>query len=69
MAAAPSPPSPPVPSTTPSSSTRSSTLTVVFAQGGSGSTCLLRPNAVVRGHVELKLIKPCHTSGIRLSLK
>ncbi|KAG9070824.1 hypothetical protein KI688_008365 [Linnemannia hyalina] len=68
MAVSPSPP-PPVPSTTPSSSTRSSTLTVVFAQGGSGSTCLLRPNAVVRGHVELKLIKPCHASGVRLSLK
>ncbi|KAF9335639.1 hypothetical protein BGZ91_010430, partial [Linnemannia elongata] len=69
MAVSPSPPPPPVPSTTPSSPARSSTLAVVFAQGGSGSTCLLRPNAVVRGHVELKLIKPCHTSGIRLSLK
>ncbi|KAG0316163.1 hypothetical protein BGZ97_007325, partial [Linnemannia gamsii] len=69
MAVSPSPPPPPVPNTTPSSSPRSSTLTVVFAQGGTGSTCLLRPNAVVRGHVELKLIKPCHASGIRLSLK
>ncbi|KAF9126104.1 hypothetical protein BGW39_006862 [Mortierella sp. 14UC] len=69
MAVSPSPPPPPaIPTTTPSSSTRS-TLAIVFAQGGSGSTCLLRPNAVIRGHVELKLIKPCHASGIRLSLK
>ncbi|KAG0280291.1 hypothetical protein BGZ95_010651 [Linnemannia exigua] len=68
MAVSPSPPPPlpAIPTTTPS--TRS-TLAIVFSQGGVGSTCLLRPNAVVRGHVELKLIKPCHASGIRLSLK
>ncbi|KAF9913173.1 hypothetical protein EC991_003633 [Linnemannia zychae] len=69
MAVSPSPPPPPaIPTTIPSSSARS-TLAIVFEQGGSGSTCLLRPNVVVRGHVELKLIKPCHASGIRLSLK
>jgi len=44
-----------------------SSIRLVFSQGG--STCLLRPNAVVRGHVELKLIKPCYSAGIRVKLR
>ncbi|KAF9201203.1 hypothetical protein BGZ49_008564 [Haplosporangium sp. Z 27] len=44
-----------------------STITLVFDKGG--STCLLRPNAVVRGQVELKLIKPCYAAGIRVKLR
>ncbi|KAF9362883.1 hypothetical protein BGX34_005320 [Mortierella sp. NVP85] len=62
--------SPPVPANPPpaaSNAAPKSSITLVFAQGG--STCLLRPNAVVRGHVELKLIKPCYAAGIRVKLK
>ncbi|KAF9213779.1 hypothetical protein BGZ59_004844 [Podila verticillata] len=42
-------------------------ITLVFAQGG--NSCVLRPNAVVRGHVELRLIKPCYATGIRVRLR
>ncbi|KAF9331022.1 hypothetical protein BG006_006089 [Podila minutissima] len=42
-------------------------ITLVFAQGG--NSCVLRPNAVVRGHVELRLIKPCYAAGIRVRLR
>ncbi|KAF9113832.1 hypothetical protein BGX27_000736 [Mortierella sp. AM989] len=44
-----------------------SSITLVFDKGG--STCLLRPNAIVRGQVELKLIKPCYAAGIRVKLR
>ncbi|KAF9432589.1 hypothetical protein BGZ76_010583 [Entomortierella beljakovae] len=53
--------------TSPSGVTSRSSITLVFDKGG--STCILRPNAVVRGQVELKLIKPCYASGIRVRLK
>ncbi|KAG0249692.1 hypothetical protein BG011_009029 [Mortierella polycephala] len=66
MAVSPSSSTPLPPSTSPSTTPRSS-VTLVFAQGG--STCLLQPNAVVRGHVELKLIKACYASGIRVRLR
>ncbi|KAG0237936.1 hypothetical protein BGW42_008036 [Actinomortierella wolfii] len=45
----------------------SSSISLVFAQGT--TTCVLRPNTVVRGHVDLRLISPCYASGIRVRLR
>ncbi|KAG0201060.1 hypothetical protein BGX28_006056 [Mortierella sp. GBA30] len=66
MAVSPSP-SPSNPPPIPSNAPLRSSVTLVFAQGG--STCLLRPNAVVRGHVALNLTKACYAAGIRIRLR
>ncbi|KAF9580980.1 hypothetical protein BGW38_002164 [Lunasporangiospora selenospora] len=55
-----------LPSTNPSAS-QTSTVSISFAQGG--STCILRPNVTVRGNVDLRLIKPCYATGIRVRLR
>ncbi|KAG0256875.1 hypothetical protein DFQ27_005440 [Actinomortierella ambigua] len=66
-------PPPPQPVTSSSTTTTtiqqpsSSSISLIFAQGT--STCVLRPNIVVRGHVDLKLISPCYASGIRVRLR
>ncbi|KAF9978115.1 hypothetical protein BGZ73_003687 [Actinomortierella ambigua] len=67
-------PPPPQPATTSSTATATvpplsaSSISLVFAHG-TNNTCVLRPNIVVRGHVDLKLISPCYASGIRVRLR
>ncbi|KAI1319548.1 hypothetical protein EDD11_003818 [Mortierella claussenii] len=69
MAVSPTPqlPASSAPAASSPNTTPRSTIALVFAQGG--SSCLLRPNAIVRGHVELKLVKACYAAGIRVKLR